>query len=375
MSASAARMETLARSGRNVRGFLSWWASSLAAWLPARLRDSLRADRDRLLLQVQGSELQLRRQHDDALLDVAGLPLPLPTIAGADPLANVLRDGAREMPRWLLLPASYGLRRNLLLPAAAGDRLRDVLGFEIERQTPFSAADALYDGRVLHRREDGQVQVELVVVPRKQYEAVAERLGPLVAGLAGVDLADPDGRTLGVNLLPPAQRHQRRDAWLWWKLALGLVGSLALVLGLGRIVDNREAAATALQASVAKRSEQARAVSVQRQQLVDAVEGTAYLQAQRNGRASTVEVMNALAERVPDGAYLEKLSIEGEQLTLIGLSNQAAALVGRLEGAKQWDAPALSGALQQDPRSRMDRFTLVAQLRGGSQPEAPDAAR
>ena len=30
----------------------------------------------------------------------------------------------------------------------------------------------------------------------------------------------------------------------------------------------------------------------------------------------------------------------------------------------QWHNPALSGALQTDPRTRMDRFTLVAQLRG-----------
>ena len=45
---------------------------------------------------------------------------------------------------------------------------------------------------------------------------------------------------------------------------------------------------------------------------------------------------------------------------------QAAALVGKLEGAKQWRAPALSGALQQDPRTRSDRFTLVAQLNDAS---------
>ena len=47
----------------------------------------------------------------------------------------------------------------------------------------------------------------------------------------------------------------------------------------------------------------------------------------------------------------------------------------KLEGAQQWDAPALSGALQQDPRSRMDRFTLVAQLRVAKSAEVPRADR
>ena len=121
--------------------------------------------------------------------------------------------------------------------------------------------------------------------------------------------------------------------------------------------------------------EQARAVSARRQQLVEAVEGAAWLQARRNGRASSVEVIDALSSRIPDGAYLEKLAIEGQQLTLIGLSNEAAALVGRLEGAGAWEAPALAGALQQDPRTRMDRFTLVAKLRGATDPDAGRGAR
>lgn len=375
MAAATARLHALARSGSSVRGFLGWWRAGLAVWLPQQLRKALQADRERLLLLPQGDALQLRRQHDDAVLDVASLPLPVPATGSDDPLDVVLRDQARDMPRWLLLPASMGLRRNLTLPAAAAERLRDVLGFEIERQTPFSMADVLYDGHILQRRDDGQLQVELVVVPRAAFAAVAEQLGEVSPTLAGVDLADADGRTIGANLLPPAQRRGRQDAWRWWKLGFGLVGALTALIGLQGIVENRQAAAAALQASVDQHSEQARLVSVSRQRLVDAVDGAAYLQAQRNGRASSVEVMNALAERLPDGAYLEKLAIEGEQVTVIGLSNQAAALVGRLEGATQWDAPALAGALQQDPRTRMDRFTLVAQLRGAKQKEAANAAR
>jgi general secretion pathway protein L len=184
--------------------------------------------------------------------------------------------------------------------------------------------------------------------------------------LAGIDLADADGRPLGINLLPPAQRHQRANPWRLWNLALFALALLALLLGLSQVLDNRRAAATQLQADVAKRSAQARSVAQQRQRLVDAVEGGAYLQAQRNARPSVIEVMDELARRLPDGTYMEKVSIEGGQLTLIGLSNQAAALVGKLEGARQWRAPALSGALQPDPRMRSDRFTLVAQLNDAS---------
>ncbi len=377
MSATVAPMAASRRlqmAGRGLRGFLTWWGASLAAWLPARWRHALRTRDDGLVLQVNGDELHLRRQSDGALQNVAVMPVPPSRGDGVDPLGGVLTGAAAELPRRLLLPAAGGLRRPLLLPAAASERLHEVLGFEIERQTPFARDDVLYAGRVLGVRDDGQLQAELVVVPKARFDAAVGPLGAVAGWLSGVDLADVDGRPLGVNLLPLAQRFRRADPWRAWNLVLGMVAALALLLGLAQVLANRVAAADALAAGVAERSAQARVVSEQRQRLVDAVEGGAYLQQQRNARPSVIEVMDELARRLPDGTYIEKVAIEGGQLTLIGLSNQAAALVGKLEGAKQWRAPALSGALQPDPRTREDRFTLVAQLADGASKEQADAA-
>ena len=376
MSATAAPMPVsrrLLNAGRGLQGFLAWWGASLAAWLPAGWRHALRTGDDGLVLQLNGDELQLRRQRDGSLQDVAVMPVPPSRGEGVDPLGNVLTGTAAELPRRLLLPAAGGLRRPLLLPAAAAERLHEVLGFEIERQTPFARADVLYAGRVLGVRDDGQLQAELVVVPKARFDAAAARLGDAAAWLSGVDLAEADGRPLGVNLLPLALRHRRTDPWRLWNLVVGVVALLALVLGLVQVLANRRAAADGLSAEVASRSAQARAVSQQRQRLVDAVEGGAYLQRQRNARPSAIEVIDELARRLPDGTYIEKVSIESGQLTLIGLSNQAAALVGKLEGARQWRVPALSGALQPDPRTRGDRFTLVAQLADGAAQEQADA--
>lgn len=366
MSATVSPLARFQSAGRGLRGFLAWWGAGLSAWLPTNWRQALAASADRLLVQAQGEGLQLRRQAVSGLQDIAHLPVPAGRGEGIDPLAGVLTRQAADLPRWLLLPAAGGLRRSLLLPAAARERLREVLGFEIERQTPFAAADVYYDGRVLGVRDDGQLQAELVVVPRARADAAIAQLGALSGWLDGIDLADAEGRPLGVNLLPVSQRYQRGNPWRIWNLALLALAVLGLALGLSQVLDNRRAAAAQLQADVARRSTQARSVSQQRQRLVDAVEGGAYLQAQRNARPSVVEVVDELARRLPDGTYLEKVSIEGGQLTLIGLSNQAAALVGKLEGAKQWRAPALSGALQPDPRARSDRFTLVAQLNDAS---------
>src|SRR5690606_39204610 len=129
-------------------GFFAWWGRSLAAWLPQGWRRALGFNRGRLLLRP-------------------GQSLPEATATQGD------------LPRWLLLPASAGLRRRLALPAAAGERLREVMAFEIDRQTPFAADAVAFDARVLGRGGGkGQVEAELVVVPKATLDARIAELGP-----------------------------------------------------------------------------------------------------------------------------------------------------------------------------------------------------
>ena len=352
------------RLGPGTGGFLAWWGRSLAAWLPRRWRAALGLDRGRLLLSpdaapaqaddgAPGVVLQLRRQDGDGLRDLGRVPVPSDADADA-----VLGD----LPRWLLLPAASGLQRTLALPAAAADRLRDVLSFEIDRQTPFAAADVAYDARVVRRRADGQLEVELVVVPLARLQSRREALGPVASTLAGIDVAGADGAPLGINLLPPVQRRQVGDPFKRWNLALGAVALLALVAALWQVLDNRRDAADAFAAELAPRVAQAREVAAQRRELEAIVAGQRFLDAARAARPTTVEVLDELTRRLPDGTWLEKVSIQGDQLVLVGLSNDASSLVRRLEPSPLWRSPALSGALQPDPRSGRDRFSLVAEL-------------
>lgn len=370
-------------AGSFAGGFLAWWAQSLALWLPLRVRQALGMDRGRLLLQVDGDALQLRLQLGNEVRDLAHLPgmaegivvaAAAPEIGPrvADPLAPVLGAGIADLPRWLLLPASVSLRRRLLLPAAAGERLRDVVGFEIDRQTPFSADAVAFDARVLGRRDsDGQLDVELVAVPLGALTPLLGALGPLASTLAGIDVAAGDGVPLGINLLPAGQRRRHADPWRGWNTALAAAALVAIAATLWQLLDNRREAADAFEQAIARRAAPARQAAAQRQQLQGLIDGQAFLDQARAARPTAVEIIDELSRRLPDGTFLEKLAIEDERLTLIGLSNEAAALVGRLQDSALWRLPALAGALQPDPASGRDRFTLTAELA----PAAPAATR
>jgi len=355
-----------ARLGPGPRSFLAWWGQALATWLPARWRVLLGLTGDRLLFQRQDDEIEM------TWLDGAQRhPLArLPATVTADDLQALLGSRLAGLPRWWLLPAGMALRRRLLLPAAAADRLRDVLTFELDRQTPFAANEACFDARVLGVRADGQLDVELAVVPNAAFAAGLSRLGGLADGMAGADVEDADGTVLGLNLLPEAARVARQAPQRGLHLALAAVAVVALVFAAWAVLDNRRAAADAFAAQVDSRADAARQVATQRQQLIDLVNGTNVLNQTSARRPTALEVMDDVTRRLPDNTYLEKLAIEGDRLTLIGFSPEASGLVARLQGSPLWRNPALSGALQPDPRTRMDRFTLTAELLGKQDPSA-----
>lgn len=370
-----AGLRRLDRSLRpRLRGFGQWWLRSLAAWLPVRARDLFGLSPQRLLLEPAGEGLRLSLWRGDGVRMLADIPVPPGEAGAGDPLARLLSPAMARVPRWLLLPATAVLRRRLSLPAAAGERLREVLGFEIDRQTPFTAADVRYDARLLGARGE-QIEVELVVVPRATLDAALAALGPLAQTLAGVDVADAGGAPLGVNLAEDGTRGRRDDPARGRNLVLVLVALLALLAGMWQLLANREAAAEFFAGQVELEAERARAASLERRQLVDLVEGGAFLRAARAGRPAMVEVMDELARRLPDDTYLEKLSIEGDRILLIGLSREASGLVARLQGSPLWSEPTLAGALQPDPRTRMDRFTLTATLNVVAPPGGAEGAQ
>ncbi len=359
---SPALADRIRRYGVGTRSFLIWWRHALVSWLPARWRVLLGLAQDRLLLAGVGEDMQLQWQNANGLRDVARLPLPLQE---AD-LERLLGNRLSALPRWLLLPPGMVLRRGMLLPAAAAERLRDVVGFEVDRQTPFSATAVRFDARLLGRRDDGQLEVELVAVPRPAFEDALSSLGGLAGGLVGVDALDATGMPLGVNLLPQEQRRNRSTPMRSWNLVLAAVTIAALAAAAWQVLDNRRNAAKAFSSQVDTRAAEARKVAIQRDRLRDILEGAKFIEQARASRPTTVEVIDEVSRLLPDNTYLEKLAIEGDRLLLIGLSPEASALVGKMEASTLWKSPALSGALQPDPRTRRDRFSLTADLVGSS---------
>lgn len=340
--------------------FFAWWGGELRACLPERWRRLLSVEDAQLLLEARDEALHASRMLGGQVQEVAQVPL-----AERDGLAlaldQALGENQREMRRVLLLPPGMVLRRVLTLPAAAMDNLRTVLGFELDRQTPFKPDQVVYDHRVL-RHEAGarQIPVELALVPRERLQQALAAIGSVADTLGAIDLKGVDDARVGYNFLPPEQRRGRRNTWLWINLGLVAASVLLLVLAMGRLIDNRQAAVDALSAESESQHDDARAVARLRTGLEEAATAANFLAIEKARQPSMVLLLNELTRLLPDDTWLERLNFSRGEVTLSGQSGQAAKLVELLQGSTLLRSPALSGPIQPDVRTQRDRFNITA---------------
>ncbi len=351
--------------------FLGWWRGELAALLPASWRALFAEGSARVLYVIESDALQVRLEGAgrDALL----ARLPLEAERALDHRVDAALGPQRvHRPRWLLLPGAALLRRRITLPAAAIERLRDVVSHELDRQTPFRADQVVFDSRLLGVHDASQMaQVELLVMPKEKFEAALAPLGALADELAGVDVLDAgaDATPLHCNLLPPERRQPPDRSAVWLHAGLAAIAIVALLFALQRVLDNRSAALERLSTEVDAQHQKARAVGALSRQLQDAADGANFLARTRAATPAMLAVLADLSARIPDNTYLERFSEQENQVYLTGLSADAPGLVAQLQSSQVLHSPALSGTLQPDAASKRDRFTLVAEL-----PKPPAAA-
>lgn len=350
-------------------GFWRWWKQALLVWLPLHWRRQLGFTNTRILVCLHADGLAVMRQHEDVITQLTDAPWPI----SPDELTALLPQSLRALPRYWLLPAEHVLRCPLRLPAVTMNQIYQVTRFEIDRQTPFQSEQVYHDAVIIQRRQDNQLDVELVVVPRQCVDGPQGVAPEWRGALAGIDVITEYQRPLGVNLLPPAKRLATRDPLARWTMGL-IVIALVLVGVAGLLfINNRHQAADQLRDQIAADSQRLRLLSSEREQLTDLIDGARFFAQQRNRHPPAVAIWNALTQRLPMNTFLEKFSLEGEQIQLIGMSHEAASLIRRLEGEPMWQKPTLTGVLQSDAGQGLDRFTITIGLTQTPADEGADA--
>lgn len=322
--------------------------------LPGPVRRSL-ARRDRRLIVEpadSGATLYLRSGESQEVIGDLDL-------GGRDSLPAAVAGGAKELRHRtvLMLPRDAVLTRRTSFPAQVRDNLPQVVRFELDRLSPFSADQVAYDyAPVPGAKGDARIGVDLALCRRDRIEGWIRRLHD--AG-SPVDEVTWEGAWPRANLLTPEERPRRRQPLLDpVKLALALVlvlGAAALVTPLwqkARILD-------ALESEVRKVRAQAVQVDDLRKELERARQGSTVVLREKWEQPRIIDLLHELTDRIPDDTWVQSLEYQGGEVQVRGESGQATALIGLLEEAPGIDGVSFRSPVTQVARTGKERFNLA----------------
>ncbi len=339
--------------GRAVGPWVRWWPAELLGMLPAGWRKALRLGRDEWVLRVAADFCRLERRGVDETETVARWSCDAGEPAA---ISGAMASGVAKLVLELDAPGQI-LTRDVLLPIAAAENLDEVVGYELDRHTPFTSAQVYYGVRPLERRlSTGQVRVRLAVVQRSVLEgwlARVERWGWHPERVT--TSADPE-----LNLLPADLRHRPFRLPGPAAVLSGIIVVLMLLLVATPFQVMRDVNRS-LHAEL--RSLQPLALEVERlrERRAELEEERLRLVHKRLEYPPLTDALSELAAVMPDHAWLSSLEISGPRVVLNGQSRAAAGLIAHIESSPFFEDSRFAAPVSRD-RAGMETFRVNLDL-------------
>ena len=267
----------------------------------------------------------------------------------------------------LRIPARQSLSKQIKLPAAAAENMTEVVGYEMNRLTPFDA-DQVYYSATLNKKlpETKQIVVDLAIVQRQTVDDLLEEMK-----VWGVNPQIVDVEPLGVsdiapqknrNLLPTHLRAAGDNTKRIINMGLGVfLAILVLLMVLVPIWLDRQHV-LALQEELKQVSDTTREVEKLRNDVGKLVEETGFLLEQKKTKPVFVALINELTERIPNDTWLTNLRYNNDRLQIHGLSPAASGLIEIIEASSFFDNTSFVSPVTQDRRTRLERFQIAANV-------------
>jgi len=360
-----------------VADFWRWWRGEIVRMLPQRFA-AFGGGGSTPLVLVEGDEVIVIDPHAppgaEKRANVAGLDG-----GGKRALVRTLLEGAGETRgrARAALRHHEALVRRVTLPAATEENLAQVLGFEMDRLTPFKSDEVYFDQRVVSRdAADGQITVELAMAPRERVDARVRELGALGVSVQGVALRDDAHRSPDTFDLLPSEQRGERESPRERTVRMSLIGAVALLFIVALafpVYEKREAVKTLLP-QVEKAGADARATDAVLRDLERQAGDYNFLLTRKYTWYPTSQYVEELSRLLPDTTWLQQLDIrnsgKAKEVVITGETASSSKLIELLESSKMLQNASPRGPTTRGSTPGSERFMIGAELRPRALPEA-----
>lgn len=354
-----------------------WWMDELAQVAPERFA-SLRGVARVPQLALEGDDLVLVAPRSaagsDARVALATLDPQRRRLAVRSLLERVGETRGRAR---VSLSHDEALVRRATMPAATEENLRQVLGFEMDRLTPFRADDVYFDYRVTSRDSAAATLAVLLAVARRDLvDARVEMFRSLGLSVQGVTVRDEAAHVATpLDLLPSEQRGERETA-NERMVRHSLMGAVVLLLLVALLfpVWRKRQTVIALHPVVGKAQSEALATDALARNLERQVADYNFLLAKKHGTQPPLAFVEDVSRLLPDNTWVQQLDIKmagkTRELQITGETASSSRLVELLEQSTLLQNATPRGTITRGQTPNSERFMIAAETRARPLPEA-----
>lgn len=269
----------------------------------------------------------------------------------------------RRLAQCLRLPARLALRQTISLPVEAESNLSEVVGYELDRYTPFRADQVYFGYRVLGR--DGaarQLSVEMTVVRRVTVDEWLTTARNLSFRPERIEVAHPgpDTAYLQTLLTPDVSMHPRARQRL--RPALATFAAILAVASIAIPFSATEQQAAAMRDEIAGLQKRSEEVAALKKKIATLREDQDFVIKQKSLSLTSSELLWEITHLLPDDTWLTDLHAAGSDVELSGISGSASRLIGLIEQSGRFRETAFRSPIIAESVTGKERFSIATHV-------------
>lgn len=359
-----------------LKDFLQWWSKELAFLIPQKLKQTLSDRTGELIFQAGEQGFNVSFYNDP--LNEAVFTRQLENIDPAAYQALKTQYPDIEKADYILrLNDGQAINKILYLPAAVQENLMQVVGFELDRYTPFKADQVYFSVTPMGKTEQGQLQVMLIATPQSILDDQLAQLNVWGVQPGRVEyrpLNDTFPQLTGqYNLLP--ERYLPRTG-KWAQSIHWLLNGLLLILLLAVMIYpvwQEKQAVDLLKTNLKGLEKETRIVDEQQVEIDAVKDETQRLIDIKIQSPEMVSVLYELTHLLKNDTWLTHLQYTETHMQIQGQSPSASALIGLLEASPLFSKVSFVSPLTQDKATGLERFQISMDV-SAKPPEPVQAA-
>jgi general secretion pathway protein L len=351
------------------RSTFRWWVRELTGLVPARMRSASRRSGS-LLLQIEESHIELLYEASRRSTLLGKIALNSSTQALSDAKTILRKAGlSRAISRGSVgvcvrLNARHALRTRFDLPLAADENLREVIGFELDRHTPFKLEQVYFTHEVVGRDAPGQrISVAVTIAPKSLVDRYIETVTKLGLTPDRVDVAsERDGAPPSSDLIGRIEMGSIRGTGsrMTWALALFMIALSGIAVAIPVIRAQQHAQNLEREFAVLKRTSEA--IAALQRQIEQLREEEGFLVQRKRNSRSVSQLIFETTHVLPDDTWVNELQVNGADIQIVGYSMSASRLIGLLERSQTFRNTTFRSPVTRDAKTDRERFHIAARV-------------